>query len=875
MLGGVVVASCDVVERLREGSPLLAIVRGSRGSGRSTVLSELAERCRATGIDVMHARCHLDESDLENGIVGQLLDDADHRSVGPDRRLSIDVLHRSTLREDGAAPVLILVDDFNYADESSRLALTYLARRLDGRSIGMVVTVDELDHRTPAMIAELTRLPYAHVHTLAPLSAEEEACRLAQAVGRELSPRTLDIVRRTTHGNPQVVFMAGQELAARLDSADEPPEVVHECCASATWHTRLQWVEQSYPDAANLYRGILILGRDADLIGAATLCDLQAGVAYDAQRVLVNYGLLAGDPVRPYEEHRVHHLERLNLQQTGALHCRAAHLAHKVGMSARTGASHLMHSNQKLSDDDLTLLRRAAHEAAQMGDWDAAQGTLRHALSQCDDETTCRRLLLDLHQVQLRSNVRTCTQSTLALSRAGVPNEVMGRELASLTHLLLAASYTPVGTVLTELADETDQSAPPARASLLAQVHLLRHVPPRRRLDRTALHDPAVLTSRALQLAASGHHRDRCRHLLRRVVPDPTSLAERDPMLIALAALAATWTEQLPSAQFWSTEGATVARADHRPVEEAINVFVRALSDERLGHPHAALANADTARQLFEAVDADAFAEAARAVHAVACIQVGQIDRAVASLDGLRPRSDVHPLLAATVAHALGLLAEARGDAAGALNHLLSCPRHLHAGGIGGPSVLIWQPALVRVLAQAHQEDASRLVAEGHLASARAWGAPGVIGMALHARAAAATGLERIGYLRAAEEQLARAGLDRPRHAVLTELAASCAKRGDVDAARWALNEAGTARASYAPEAAANRTDSPLPRLSRAEQRVVDLVLEGHSNASVAKRLYLSKRTVDTHLGRIYKKLGIKSRAQLGTALTSDVASAS
>lgn len=343
-------------------------------------------------------------------------------------------------------------------------------------------------------------------------------------------------------------------------------------------------------------------------------------------------------------------------------------------------------------------------------------------------------------------------------------------------------------------------------------------------------------------------------------------------MLIGLAALAATWAERLPSAQFWATEGATVARADHRPVEEAVNLFVRAVSAERLGQPHAALADADRARQLFEAVDAEAFAALARAVHAEACVQVGQIDHAVASLEGVRPRSDVHPLLAATVAHALGRLAEARGDAAGALNHLLSCPRYLHAGGIAGPAVLLWQSATVRVLAQARHQDASRLVAEGYLASARTWAAPGIIGRALHARAASASGMERIGYLRAAEEQLARAGLDRPRHSVLTELAASCAKHGDVDAARWALNEAGNARASCASETAEARTDSPVPRLSRAEQRVVDLVLEGHSNASVATRLYLSKRTVDTHLGRIYKKLGIKSRSQLATALSIDVA---
>jgi len=51
--------------------------------------------------------------------------------------------------------------------------------------------------------------------------------------------------------------------------------------------------------------------------------------------------------------------------------------------------------------------------------------------------------------------------------------------------------------------------------------------------------------------------------------------------------------------------------------------------------------------------------------------------------------------------------------------------------------------------------------------------------------------------------------------------------------------------------------------LSPAETRVVELVMRGHSSQEVAEKLFLSKRTVDTHLGRIYRKLGIHSRHEL------------
>jgi DNA-binding CsgD family transcriptional regulator len=55
--------------------------------------------------------------------------------------------------------------------------------------------------------------------------------------------------------------------------------------------------------------------------------------------------------------------------------------------------------------------------------------------------------------------------------------------------------------------------------------------------------------------------------------------------------------------------------------------------------------------------------------------------------------------------------------------------------------------------------------------------------------------------------------------------------------------------------------------LTASERRVAELVISGMSNQAVATTLFLSKRTVDTHLGRIYRKLGIASRTRLKEAL--------
>ena len=57
-------------------------------------------------------------------------------------------------------------------------------------------------------------------------------------------------------------------------------------------------------------------------------------------------------------------------------------------------------------------------------------------------------------------------------------------------------------------------------------------------------------------------------------------------------------------------------------------------------------------------------------------------------------------------------------------------------------------------------------------------------------------------------------------------------------------------------------TDS-LAGLTRAERQVATLVREGFSNQQVADRLVISRRTVESHLARIYRKLGLSSRTQL------------
>ena len=55
--------------------------------------------------------------------------------------------------------------------------------------------------------------------------------------------------------------------------------------------------------------------------------------------------------------------------------------------------------------------------------------------------------------------------------------------------------------------------------------------------------------------------------------------------------------------------------------------------------------------------------------------------------------------------------------------------------------------------------------------------------------------------------------------------------------------------------------------LTRREKEIAGLVTDGLGNREIAERLFLSKRTVDSHLEHIFTKLGFTSRAQLASWL--------
>jgi DNA-binding CsgD family transcriptional regulator len=62
------------------------------------------------------------------------------------------------------------------------------------------------------------------------------------------------------------------------------------------------------------------------------------------------------------------------------------------------------------------------------------------------------------------------------------------------------------------------------------------------------------------------------------------------------------------------------------------------------------------------------------------------------------------------------------------------------------------------------------------------------------------------------------------------------------------------------------RRANPDSKLTDVETRVADLAATGLTNVQIAAELFMSPRTVEAHLSRIYRKLGVSSRTAMSRA---------
>ena len=909
------------LDAARSGRGRVVLVEGPQGIGKTTLLTAAREQ-HAARVRWLAARGAEQERDHAFGVVRQLLEPvpAEDESLlqgaaalartvlapgepsswsAPDSGFAglhglFWLVHNLAERE----PLVLAVDDLHWADAPSLRFLDYLAVRLEGLPLLVLLTTRAGDATlTLGPIARLAA--HADVHTVAlPPLGSAAVARWLQAEGvSEVSDDLVTACCQATGGNPFLLSAVIAEL--RRDPAAADPEAVRQLAPATIVRSvgvRLSALDEA---AIGLARAAAVLGDPAELAEAATLAQMGHAEAASAADALAAAGILR--PGRPLQF--VHPIvlaavrESLRPAARDLLHRRAARLAVQNGDRVAAAAGHLLATDPAGDAWAAEVLLRAANDAARRGAADVAVTFLRRAAAEPPGERLRARVDLDLARIAGLSG----EPDSLALAeRAAETIDEPGMRLAAARELALQHAldgrHEEAAAVLGRVLGETDGAAPEQR--LLAEGMLLlsagQSAPSRQahrdRLERAASAARAadapgpLLVIGGFELVAVHGDVDEGCALVERGLDSGGLLRKLtgDSPFPFMAAIALLVGGRYAAADQLTTEviGDASRRGSMRGflVGNALRAMVRLRRGDLRG------AEAD-ARAVLEADEepmllADVYSRAALCGVLVERGELDEADHVLAGVPAGVESAAGH--LGHHVADMRARLRLAQGRPVEALAELERCRIYEQQMEICRGCWSAWRAKA----AEAHLALGARAravaVADDALALARELGTPRALGLALRARGIVADREQRLDLLAQAAGVFERGGAVVERARALAELGSTLHAVGREQEARATLERAleladgvgATVVAAAAWDGLVALGARPRRRevtgaaaLTPAERRVAELAARGASNREIAEGLFLTLKTVENHLTSAYRKLGISSRTQLADRL--------
>jgi DNA-binding CsgD family transcriptional regulator len=361
----------------------------------------------------------------------------------------------------------------------------------------------------------------------------------------------------------------------------------------------------------------------------------------------------------------------------------------------------------------------------------------------------------------------------------------------------------------------------------------------------------------------------------------PVSMSDPEQLFGVGVAASSVWAWNL--ALPFLRAAASTARAQGRLGLLAHTLVFEAWADIHRGAVRHAITRSAEAARIAEEVRALRYMVAARLAQAIAGAEQGEdetSEQLIAEAEALLIPLGANPMLA-LVAFARGRLALATERFGEAYEHLI---RIFDPAGVAfHPFVRGW--ALADLADAAVRGDGDLEAVRGYLAEweqvAAATRAPHLQVQVAYASAILAKDAVAERHFRAAiasaqaewpfyvaRAQLAYGAWLR-RHRRMTQSRAPLREAAETFDALGLLRYAERARREL--RASGERVRSRVPggwaQLSPQELQIAQLAAEGLSNREIGEQLYLSHRTVESHLYRLFPKLGVTSRAQLRDAL--------
>jgi DNA-binding CsgD family transcriptional regulator len=652
-------------------------------------------------------------------------------------------------------------------------------------------------------------------------------------------------------------------------------------------------------DASNLARAVAILER-ASLREAAMLADLEYERAREAADRLMASQILA--PATPLAF--IHPLLRRAIYEgippaaRADGHRRAGLLLASEGIRPTRAGAHLLRSEPAADPTVVAVLRDAAREALADGAPHTAARLLGRALSEPPPSELRGAVLAELGQAEARARDPEAVEhltKALDLSRDPATRVRLAGELGNL--LVWVGRPLQGHAIVTSTIEDLDDDADPALRAALEMVRaaaasvertLVGEVEPRlpelRELAVAAgPQGRALLIFEGAWRAQSGPYDDSWRELFDRGLDGGRFLAEQTAgsPIVPLAAAVLTLADEVDRAENLLAG----IRADAH-ARGSIDAHLTALTwgsllALRQGELRHAESDARTALELAERHEVVWTKVWSTAFLVQTLIERGAIEEA----DRLCEQAPLDRVLGSSAAlHALlarGRLRLAQGRRADAIEDLRAAGDGVI---VNNPSYVPWRSMLALALAGVDPGEARSLV-DAELARARELGQPRGIGIALRAHGLLVRGADGIALLSEAADVLRQSPARLELARALCDLGSTQRRAGQRSDSREPLREALELAQRCDAEPLAERAREELlatgahPRRERlwgpdaltpSERRVAELAASGLTNREIAQALFVTSKTVGTHLGRIYQKLelqGAHAREQIAERL--------
>ncbi|GAA2703482.1 ATP-binding protein [Actinoplanes palleronii] len=812
---------------------------------------------------------------------------------------------------------VLVVDDVHWADAPSLRWLGQLSRRLAGLPLGILCAVRSGEPPAePDLLAELLAAAGPPVR---PAALRPDAVRL---ILRErlpaAGPEFVLACHAATAGNPFLLgallgHLAAEGLApngdvaariGRLGDFSADPIAVAAAVAAPRSAGPLRdfgpeqvgrAVERQLArmpaGAAELARAFTVLGRGALLRHARDLsgCDHERAVLL-ADRLRVA-GLLTGGTdgyrlVHPLVAGAIY--GGLPPGERALWHARAARLLTRERADPETVALHLLRTEPAGEASTVSALSTAADRAWRRGAPQNAATFLRRALAEppagTDDEAELRgRLgLLAAEQVQPQA----CRLLADAVDHATDPDQRARIALAGARALGLAGYADEALRLCRSVLDHPTGADPELldrlEAELVADAWL----------DATEAADARDRTARAAASALPlwNVHRGHLATIEGRPAREALALlrsvtdVESDSLLATFVKFGLVAAEDLDTVRALCDALIEQARPRGWMTALAHGSFIRAHALVQAGRVREAVTDARFAFEfklanspapgvvwaLFPLVDALVEADEPAAAQAAL----------VAA--GMTGEPEPGKLRTAMFLERRARLHLARHRPADAHADLTAAAASWHALGVRHPGLASWRVDDSLALTALGDPPAARRRAEEHLGLAARLGLPGPRGAGLRALARTVAPAEAIPLLTQAAHLLAGSPVRLEYARILVDLGAAMRRTNQRAAAREPLTQALdladrggmrliAARARQELLAAGGRPRRAVVTgpgaLTPSEHRVAVLAALGHTNREIADQLFVTRRTVETHLTHAFQKLAVTSRAQLATSL--------